>query len=67
MNKNLICPCCEEHYFTEEDNYEYCEVCGWQDDPVQRDDPDYDGGANPKTLNETKKEWEIRKKQRKQK
>jgi hypothetical protein len=26
--------------------FDICAVCGWEDDPIQNDDPDYDGGAN---------------------
>ena len=57
-NSRLICPCCGKYQFEEEDFYEYCEVCGWQDDPVQRDDPDYEGGANKHSLNYMRKDWE---------
>jgi len=58
MDDNLICPCCHEHYFEFEDNYEICPVCGWNDDLVQREMPDYRGGANKKSLNEYKADWE---------
>jgi hypothetical protein len=34
--------------------FDICKVCGWQDDPIQNDDPDYDGGANYISLNEAK-------------
>jgi hypothetical protein len=36
--------------------YEICGVCGWEDDPVQFDDPDYAGGANGASL----REWRAR-------
>ncbi len=58
MNKeNLLCPCCKKHYFQELDFYEVCPVCNWQDDPVQRDDPDFDGGANDMSLNQAREAW----------
>ncbi|MCC8042205.1 MAG: hypothetical protein LIO69_01545 [Oscillospiraceae bacterium] len=31
--------------------------CGWENDGVQYDDPDYAGGANPESLNEYRKLW----------
>ena len=61
-NYNLgPCPCCGSRVFTEQGKYEICEVCGWQDDPVQSADPDYAGGANKLSLNQARKEWSIRK------
>lgn len=57
MNDRLKCPCCGQYYFEEEDFYEICEVCGWEDDSLQRDDPDYEGGANKMSLNQAKKAW----------
>lgn len=52
-----ICPCCGQHYFTEKNAYEICPVCGWEDDPVQRRDPDFAGGANTLSLNEARREY----------
>ena len=43
-----------QHHFEEEDFYEVCPVCGWEDDGLQRDNPDYAGGANRMSLNEAK-------------
>ena len=61
MNTNTICPCCEEHYFEYVDFFETCPVCGWQDDGVQRNEPDYRGGANAESLNEYRSLWKMRK------
>ena len=47
-----FCPCCGEGLVEGEHLYDVCEVCGWEDDPVQFDDPDYRGGANYMSLNE---------------
>ncbi len=52
MEDLTICPVCGKHHFTEKDSYEICPVCGWEDDPVQRDDPNYEGGANPLSVNQ---------------
>jgi hypothetical protein len=35
-----------------------CPVCGWEDDNVQHDDPDYRGGANIGSLNEYRAAFE---------
>ncbi|MCD8343339.1 MAG: hypothetical protein LUC19_03000 [Oscillospiraceae bacterium] len=51
------CPVCGQYEFSEVDSFEVGEVCGWEDDGVQEDDPDYDGGANPLSLNQFRKEW----------
>lgn len=60
MNEGrLICPCCGQHKFEEADFYEICPVCGWEDDGIQRDDPDYTGGANEMSLNQAKKAWKA--------
>ncbi len=52
-----ICPVCEKHFFKQDNYFEYCPVCGWQDDAVQRKNPDYSGGANVVSLNEYRKQW----------
>jgi hypothetical protein len=53
----LLCPCCEMHHFKNKDFYEFCPICDWQDDPVQRRDAAYIGGANKLSLNEFKIQW----------
>lgn len=62
MNKETICPCCLRHHFEYPAFYETCPVCGWRDDLLQREEPDYAGGANNLCLNDYKKEWESAKK-----
>ena len=56
-DEDRLCPCCGRHYFEEKDAYEICPVCGWEDDPVQRRDPDFAGGANACSLNEARREY----------
>jgi len=56
--KETICPCCGKHHFENANFYEICPVCGWQDDLLQRVRPEYEGGANPKSLNQYKAEFE---------
>ena len=54
MSTKYQCACCGQATITEPDFYEICSVCGWEDDEVQRDDPDYQGGANQMSLNEAR-------------
>ena len=51
------CPVCEQYVFEEASSFEICEVCNWQDDRVQEDDPDYTGGANKMSLNQARKAY----------
>lgn len=48
--KDKKCPCCKDYVFEEYGKYEICPVCGWEDDPVQRKDPEFAGGANELSL-----------------
>ncbi len=50
----FTCPCCEQLTLESEGHFEICAVCGWEDDNIQRDDPDYWGGANSMSLNQAK-------------
>jgi hypothetical protein len=52
------CKCCGADSLPETEEiatFEICDVCQWQDDPVQNDKPDYPGGANQMSLNEARK------------
>jgi len=53
----IKCPVCGERNFEEDNNFEVCDVCGWENDGVQLDDPDFRGGANEKSLNERRAQW----------
>ena len=57
FKRKYLCPVCGKHYFTEINAYEICPVCGWEDDPVQRREPDLSGGANKLSLNEAIDEY----------
>ena len=56
---DLHCPCCGQFEYEEVNGYEVCEVCGWEDDPLQFEKPDYAGGANRLSLNEYRKKWQA--------
>ncbi|RYD72323.1 MAG: hydrolase [Sphingobacteriales bacterium] len=50
------CPCCGFKTFNREPNgtYDLCLVCFWEDDRIQLEEPDYEGGANKVSLNQAK-------------
>lgn len=53
------CYCCG-YYTLSDDSDDICSVCWWQDDIVQREDPDYGGGPNHGiSLNEAKRNYKI--------
>ncbi len=54
--ESLRCPVCKQYFFSEAE-YEICQICGWEDDPIQRKDPDFAGGANTLSLNEAIKKY----------
>ena len=53
----INCPVCGEYEFEIDNDFDVCEVCGWENDGVQFDDPDYRGGANDENLNEARAAW----------
>jgi len=53
----LPCLCCGAKTISEPGQYEICDICNWEDDPVQSVDPDYAGGANHVSLNEARAAW----------
>ena len=60
MKENKIkCACCGslEVPDGEEGLYYICDICGWENDPIQNDKPDYEGGANKMSLNQAKKAY----------
>lgn len=56
MKKSLtdkhLCPVCGKFEFDCRLSMEICEVCGWQDDIFDEDDPTEDTGANEMSLSE---------------
>ncbi len=53
-----MCPICGKYEFEDENSFDICPSCGWEDDAVQNDDPDFFGGANKLSLNEYKKQYQ---------
>ena len=58
----VLCPCCGAGWVDAGHEYDVCEVCGWEDDPVQFENPDYRGGANDISLNEARKIFNAKRK-----
>jgi hypothetical protein len=58
------CPCCDAPmmFGGEEDDWNICPVCCWENDPVQRENPDYEGGANYMSLHQARNLWQATKK-----
>jgi hypothetical protein len=46
MQYNRKCACCGNSLSPYLKFFDICAVCGWEDDPIQNDDPTYSGGAN---------------------
>lgn len=57
--KTFACPCCGYKTFDHEPDgsYNICGVCFWEDDPIQLEDPDYEGGANPMSLRQAQRNF----------
>ena len=53
------CPCCG--FITlagpRPGSYDICEICFWEDDPIQFDHPDSGGGANTESLKEAQQNY----------
>ncbi|MBS0342775.1 MAG: hypothetical protein JSS56_19860 [Proteobacteria bacterium] len=50
----ICCPCCGNAPLRSSADYEICKVCGWEDDPIQFNDPAFAGGANQLSLIEAR-------------
>jgi hypothetical protein len=61
MNPEMkyTCPCCGYKTLGETPpcTYDICPICFWEDDGVQFDDPDYEGGANEVSLRQAQKNY----------
>ena len=59
MFEKVKCACCGSlEVPSGSDGWGYiCNVCGWEKDGVQNDDPDFWGGANKMSLNQARKAY----------
>lgn len=55
------CPCCGYDTLNEKPpgSYDICSICYWEDDPIQFDDPSYEGGANRVSLVQGQMNFEM--------
>lgn len=60
QDNRFPCTCCGYKTLKERQGgtYNICEVCFWEDDPIQFDDPDYEGGANRVSLRQAQKNFQ---------
>lgn len=58
-NGRFYCECCGYNTLNEKPNgtYQICTTCFWEDDPIQSDEPNYEGGANRVSLNQAKRNF----------
>ncbi|MBX7094483.1 MAG: hydrolase [Flavobacteriales bacterium] len=57
----MTCPCCG--YICRSDSpkghFNTCEICFWEDDPIQSEDPNYSGGANDISLKDAQRNFNL--------
>ncbi|HBF88076.1 MAG TPA: hypothetical protein DDX39_05485 [Bacteroidales bacterium] len=60
VDLNEYCPCCGFYTFDKNNrgNYSICPICFWEDDPIQLNDHNYEGGANRVSLKQGQKNYE---------
>lgn len=51
------CPVCGKYTFQENDDYDICPVCMWENDGLQNKYPDLAGGANDMSLNQAREAY----------
>lgn len=58
--KKYTCPCCGYKTLDEEPpgTYDICAICFWEDDPIQFEDPNSEGGANRPSLKTAQKNYQ---------
>lgn len=53
----MKCPVCGKYEFAEVDDYDVCQVCGWENEDFQNRNPDFAGGANDMSLNQAREAY----------
>ncbi|MCT4596518.1 MAG: CPCC family cysteine-rich protein [Vallitalea sp.] len=51
------CPCCGYKSLEDGSIYDICEICFWEDDIVQFNNPSYEGGTNRVSLRQAQKNF----------
>ena len=57
IKDRIACPCCGFLTLESYGHFDLCELCFWEDDLLQRVQPDYGGGANVPCLNEARENF----------
>ena len=52
-------PVCVWYEFESEGSFAICKGCGWQDDPIQEENPDERECANQMSLNEAREAYKY--------
>ncbi|MDO5292506.1 MAG: CPCC family cysteine-rich protein [bacterium] len=57
--KRYQCACCRNYTLEKMSTgtSEVCSICGWKDDQMQYDNPDYTHGANELSLNQARMKY----------
>ena len=55
--EGFLCPVCGSYEFARSGDFDICPKCGWENDRLQFDNPDFAGGANEMSLNEYKENY----------
>lgn len=56
LNKHK-CPICGRYEFPDDNSFDICPVCNWEDDADQEENPDEENGANRMSLNQAREAW----------
>lgn len=59
MSKKFPCECCGflTYSYDPKGTFDICDICFWQQDDVQEEDPTYRGGANAECLEEAQERF----------
>lgn len=57
VGDSYLCPVCGQYTFERAGDDDICDVCNWQEDPVQYEDPDEEECANLMSLNQAREAW----------
>ena len=55
--ESYTCPVCGKYKFEKAGDHDICEVCGWEDDLVQLNEPDEEECANCMSLNQARRAY----------
>lgn len=57
IGESYACPVCGKYTFESAGDFDICEVCGWEDDIIQLENPDEEDCANHMSLNQAKRAY----------